>query len=76
MTQPRTADLDAVLPRLVTAVHASFAAFVVLALSRTPLDLELTLTGQLAVLALMISAGVAVAGYRSRRSRCRRRSRR
>lgn len=69
MTQsPRTTDLDEVLPRMVTAVHVSFAAFVGVALARSPLGLELNLTGQLAVLLLMISAATAVAGYRFRRT--------
>ena len=63
---PRTAYLDAVVPRMVTAVHASLAAFVVLAISRNPLDLELNLTGQLIVLLLLVTVAVAVTGYRLR----------
>ncbi|GAC1610474.1 MAG: hypothetical protein NVS3B26_17440 [Mycobacteriales bacterium] len=63
---PRMADLNVVVPRMISAVHAGLAAFVVLAISRNPLDLELNLAGQLIVLLLLVTAAVAVTGYRHR----------
>jgi hypothetical protein len=46
---PRTAALDAVVPRVVTSVHVGLLAFLVLALLREPLDLEWNLAVALAV---------------------------
>lgn len=66
---PRAASFDVVVPRMVTAVYVSLTVFVVMmAVSRSPLDFELNVTGQLAVLLLLLATGLGVTGFQHRRS--------
>ena len=70
MTHPsRAAAFDVVVPRIVAAGYASLTVFVVvMAVSRRLLDLELNVTGQLAMLLLLVATGLGVTGYRHRLS--------